>query len=221
MKKLFFTLWLAIFILSQSFGYILVFNHYNPQIKNYISYILFENYQSITVYNDFSIYLFDYSSEKIEKEIYNLKGLTFPSSYIPPNFELNKKSKKQNLGSLAQIISNNQIMYLIDYGTPNFYKHLDYKLRGIIVELEENINLLIFNLNKAQKIDYKTYLDYVKSFGNINNDYELILSYYNQENLFFEFLNTKTNKVKIFKIDKYYRFESYEKNFPQNEVFQF
>ncbi|MFN3478456.1 MAG: hypothetical protein ACK4ZM_03725, partial [bacterium] len=171
----------AIFLTSSKFqdNYLtLIFNHYNPSLKSYVSYILSQNKQSLVNYNENIIYNFDYTCIPINQEIYSLKGLYFPSVYVPlkTNQEKKNKGKKsENLGSLAQIIRNNQIMYLFDYSTPNFYKHLDYNLRGIIVTLEDNIQNLIDNLYNAQKIEYKPYLDYVKSFANINKDFELIL----------------------------------------------
>ncbi|MFN3995261.1 MAG: hypothetical protein ACK4GR_01875 [bacterium] len=202
----------------------LVFNHYNSTLKSYVSYILFENKQSVVNYKENIIYNFDYTSISINQEIYNLKGLYFPSVYIPLKTEQEKKNKGkkvENLGSLAQIIRNNQIMYLFDYGTPNFYRHLDYNLRGIIVAIEDNVQNLLNNLYNAQKIEYKPYLDYVKSFANINKDFELILCYNIENEIFFEFLNTKNNKIKVISIDKYYRFQSSEKEYPKNEIFTF
>lgn len=203
-------------------SYLLVFNHYNPNLKSYVSYILFENKQLIVNYKENIIYYFDYSCPAVNQEIYTLKGLYFPSVYVPLKTNQGKNNKQsKNLGSLAQIIRNNQIMYLFDYGTPNFYKYLDYNLRGIIVTLEDNIQNLVEKLSSAQKIEYKPYLDYLKSFANINKDFELILCYNNENELFFEFLNTKNNKVKLISIDKYYRFKSTEKEYPKNEIFTF
>ncbi|MEM3393461.1 MAG: hypothetical protein QXY79_00215 [Candidatus Methanomethylicia archaeon] len=162
-------------------------------------------------YKENTIYNFNYSSIEIKQEIYARKGIYFPATYIPPQVGTNKKDKSTKMGSLATIIKDNQIMYLFDYGTPNFYRYLDYDLIGIIVSLEDNIQKLVNNLNNAEKINYKPFLDYIKAFGNVNQDFELILCYNQQDKMYFEFLNKKSNKIKVFFIDKYYRFNYFEK----------
>ncbi|MCX7758665.1 MAG: hypothetical protein N2169_03500 [bacterium] len=213
-------LFLLIHITLKSSAYTIVFNHYNEEMKSYISYILFDNRQSITDYKNHIIYKFDYPSQMVLQELYILKGQSFPSFYKPP-IEKDKKNKNMKLGSFAQIIKDNQIMYLQDYSTPSFYKFLDFNLRGLIVSLEDNTKALINNIYTAEKVEYKSYLDYVKAFGNINSGFELILCYPDESKIIFEFLNTKNNKVKVITVDKYYYFTWTEKDYPQNTLFNF
>lgn len=211
-----------IFTLSWALSYNLVFNHYNYELKSYISYIYFTNKQLITDYKNYTIYEFNYPSISIQNELYNLEGKSFPSIYQPPiTKEKNKNKNKITIGSTAQIIKDNQIMYLLEYSTPNFYKFLDYELRGLIIALEDNTKELVYKLNEAQKIEFKPYLDYVKAFCNINNNHQLILCYKQNEDLYFDFLETQKNKIKSIKINKFYYYQISESIFPENEIFKF
>ncbi|MEN3014927.1 MAG: hypothetical protein ABDH21_02570 [bacterium] len=212
---------LILILLAPAYSYTIAFNHFNQQIKSYISYILFEDRQIITDYKNYTIYEFEYPSYQVQQELYNLKDKEFNSVYIPP-YQKPKSPKKQiPLGSLAHIYKPNQIMYLFDYSTVNFYKFLDIELRGLIVALEDNVAYLLTKIGEAKKIEYKSYLDYIKAFGNINQDYELILCYNQNQNIIFDFLNTKTNKIKEIKIDMYYWFDIKEKSYPNNQSFKF
>lgn len=206
------------FITYLAFGYVLSFNHYNPDIRSYISYVIFEDKQSITDYRNNTIYLFNFPSIKVLNELEILKGQTFPAAHIPPL----EKTKKNNIGTIAQIYKGNQVMYLYDYLTPSFYKSLDFKLRGLVVTLEDNIRELLSILYSAEKIEYKPYLNYLKSFSNINDDFELILCYPKENNrINFEFLNKKSNRIKKISIDKYYGYDMKEEEYPNNSWFTF
>lgn len=213
-----------ILVLNFSFAnYVITFNHYNERLKSYISYVLFDNYQVITDYQRFIFYRFDYPSIDVLREIYNLRGQTFPSFYKPILQEKKdkKKEKNKNLGTIAHIYKDDQVMVFMDYSTPEFYKFLDIQLRGFVVALEDNIQNLLNQLYDAEKIEFKTYFDYIKAFGNVNDDYTLLIAYPCNDSIFFEFLNTKQNKIRIFKINRYYNFSYFEKEYPRNELFKF
>jgi hypothetical protein len=212
------------FVLNYSYSYTIAFSHYNQFFKKYVTYFLFEDRQLITDYKDYVIYEYNYPSANVFNELYSLKNVVVPSFYKPPlsKENLDRKAKRQSLGSIAYIYKDNQVMYLLDYSTLNFYKFLDYNLRGLIVSLEDNIAYLFNNISQCQKIEYKTYLDYVRAFGNLSgSDFELLLVYTQGEYFVFEFLNKENNVVKVVNIDKYYRFYVSEKNFPSNEDFKF
>jgi len=218
-NKVLILVFFVFFIIKLSFSYVIAFSHYNRFFKKYITYFLFEDRQLIVSYQDYTIYEYNYPCLALFKELYDLKNVSVPSFYKPP---LVAKKKTKVFGSIAYIYKDNQVMYLWDYSTENFYKFLDYTLRGLIVTLEDNTEDLLNKISKAEKIEYKTYLDYIRAFGNINNDnFELILCYNIDDDLVFEFLDKEKNLIRIVKIDKYYRFETTLKEYPTNTEFKF